>query len=67
MCYVQGRGGVKTSGRVRTNAIPDAQTAIAAVSHWMNDYHDVHPHSRLAYSSPREYIRAHSQPAACPV
>jgi hypothetical protein len=44
MCYVQGRGGVKTSGRVRTNAIPDAQTAIAAVSHWMNDYNRASEH-----------------------
>lgn len=30
-------------------------------------YNDVHPHSRLAYHSPREYIRAQSQPAVCPV
>jgi transposase InsO family protein len=34
---------------------------------WMNDYNEVHPHSRLAYRSPREYIIASSQPAACPV
>jgi putative transposase len=60
---------VKTLKRdyVRVSAIPDAQTAIAAVPAWMNDYNDVHPHSRLAYRSPREYIRAQSQPAACPV
>ena len=51
--------------RVRVNAIPDAQTALAAVSHWMNDYNDVHPHSGLAYR-PREYINE-SQPVACSV
>jgi len=44
-----------------------AATALAAVAGWMNDYNEVHPHSRLAYRSPREYIRASSQPAACPV
>jgi putative transposase len=58
---------VKTFKRlyVRVNAVPIAQTALAAVSLWMNDYDDVHPHSRLAYRSPREYIKAQSH--ACPV
>jgi putative transposase len=32
----------------------------------MEDYNTVHPHSRLGYRSPREYIML-SQPAACPV
>jgi transposase InsO family protein len=60
---------VKTFKRdyVRVSPIPDAQAALAAVSDWMTDYNEVHPHSRLAYRSPREYIRAQSQPAACPV
>ena len=60
---------VKTFKRdyVRVSPIPDAQTALAAVSDWMNDYNELHPHSRLAYRSPREYIRAQSQPAVCPV
>jgi len=60
---------VKTFKRdyVRINPIPDAETALAAVADWMNDYNEVHPHSRLAYRSPREYIKAQSQPAACPV
>jgi len=60
---------VKTFKRdyVRVNPIPDAATAIAAVAGWMADYNEVHPHSRLGYRSPREYIRAQSQPAACPV
>jgi putative transposase len=31
----------------------------------MEDYNTVHPHSRLGYRSPREYIM--SQPVACPV
>jgi hypothetical protein len=44
--------------------IPDAHTALAAVGDWMTDYNEVHPHSRLAF---REYIRALSQPAECPV
>jgi DNA invertase Pin-like site-specific DNA recombinase len=34
---------------------------------WMDDYNEVHPHSRLAYRSPREYNRANPQPTACPV
>ena len=41
-------------------------TALAAVATWMADYNDVHPHSRLGYRSPREYIRAQSQLAAYP-
>lgn len=60
---------VKTFKRdyVRVSPIPDALTALASVENWMADYNEVHPHSRLAYRSPREYIRAQSQPAACPV
>ena len=60
---------VKTFKRdyVRVSPIPDAQAALAAVSGWITDYNEVHPHSRLAFRSPREYIRAQSQPAACPV
>jgi len=60
---------VKTFKRdyVRVSAIPDARTALAAVANWMHGYNEVHPHSRLAFRSPREYIRAQSQPAACPV
>ena len=60
---------VKTFKRdyVHVNPVPDAATALAAVSRWMDDYNEVHPHSRLAYRSPREYIKANSQPAVCPV
>ena len=34
---------------------------------WMEDYNTVHPHSRLGYRSPREYIATQSQSAVCPV
>ncbi len=58
---------VKTFKRdyVRVSPIPDAATALALVDSWMEDYNTVHPHSRLGYRSPREYIM--SQPVACPV
>lgn len=60
---------VKTFKRdyVRINALPDAGTAISQIEKWMDDYNEIHPHSRLGYLSPREYIRAKLQPAACPV
>jgi transposase InsO family protein len=60
---------VKTFKRdyVRINPIPDARTALAAIEGWIEDYNQVHPHSGLAYRAPREYIRALSQPAECPV
>ncbi len=60
---------VKTFKRdyVRVNPIPNAATTIAAVADWIADYNEIHPHSRLAYRSPREYIREQSQRAACPV
>ena len=52
---------------VRVSPIPDAATALAAIEGWINDYNEVHPHSRLGYRSPREYIRAITQPAEYPV
>jgi putative transposase len=57
---------VKTFKRdyVRVSPIPDANTALALIDSWMEDYNTVHPHSRLGYRSPREYIL--SQPAVCP-
>lgn len=60
---------VKTFKRdyARINPIPDAATALAHIDAWMEDYNTSHPHSRLGYRSPREYIATHSQPAACPV
>jgi putative transposase len=60
---------VKTFKRdyVRVNLIPHAPAALAQIDLWMEDYNTVHPHSRLGYRSPREYITACSQPAECPV
>ena len=58
---------VKTFKRdyVRVSPIPDANTALALIDSWMEDYNTVHPHSRLGYRSPREYIL--SQPAVVAV
>jgi transposase InsO family protein len=58
---------VKTFKRdyVRVRSIPNAAAALALIDSWMEDYNTVHPHSRLGYRSPREYIL--SQPVACPV
>jgi putative transposase len=58
---------VKTFKRdyVRVSPIPNAAAALSLVDCWMEDYNTVHPHSRLGYRSPREYIL--SQPVACPV
>jgi transposase InsO family protein len=58
---------VKTFKRhyVRVNPIPDAAAALSLIDSWMKGYNTVHPHSRLGYRSPREYLL--SQPAACPV
>ena len=60
---------VKTFKRdyVRVSLIPHAPAALAQIDRWMEDYNTVHPHSRLSYRSPREYITACSQPAECPV
>lgn len=58
---------VKTLKRdyVRVSPISDAASALALIDNWMEDYNTVHPHSRLGYRSPREYIL--SQPVPCPV
>jgi putative transposase len=47
---------VKTFKRdyVRVSPIPSAAAALALIDSWMEDYNTVHPHSRLAYRSPRE-------------
>lgn len=57
---------VKTFKRdyVQVSPIPDAAAALALVDRWMEDYNAVHPHSRLGYPSPREYILSPS--VACP-
>ena len=60
---------VKTFKRdyVRVSPIANAAAALSLIDAWMKDYNTVHPHSRLGYRSPREYIMLSSQPAACPV
>jgi putative transposase len=60
---------VKTFKRdyVRITALPGADTALALIENWMEDYNTVHPHSRLGYRSPREYIATQSQSPVCPV
>src|SRR5512133_827911 len=52
---------------VRVSPIGDAAAALTQIDRWMKDYNTVHPHSRLGYRSPREYINAKSQSTACPV
>ncbi len=60
---------VKTFKRdyVRVNPLPDAQTVLRCLDDWFEDYNENHPHSRLGMRSPREFIRAKSSTAACPV
>ena len=52
---------------VRTNPLPDALTVLRQLHRWFADYNDNHPHSGLGMRSPREFIRAHSSTATCPV
>lgn len=46
---------------------PDAQTVLAQLPQWFEDYNEVHPHKALRLKSPREFIRSLQQPATCPV
>ena len=46
---------------------PDARTVLSQLSRWFEDYNENHPHKALQLKSPREFIRSHQQPAACPV
>jgi putative transposase len=52
---------------VRVNPLPDALTVLRQLHRWFTDYNDNHPHSGLGMRSPREFIRAHSSTATCPV
>ncbi len=60
---------VKTIKRdyVRVNPLPNARAALTMVDIWMEDYNANHPHSRLGYRSPRDFIAAQNQHATCPV
>ena len=55
---------VKTFKRdyVRVSPIPDAADRARPDRCWMEDYNTVHPHSRLGYRSPREYIACPNPP-----
>jgi putative transposase len=46
---------------------PDAQTVLAQLPRWFEDYNEIHPHKALRLRSPRDFIRSLQQPAACPV
>ncbi len=48
---------VKTLKRdyARLHVIPDAETALALLPAWIDDYNDCHPHSGLRFLSPREF------------
>jgi transposase InsO family protein len=47
---------------------PDAQSVLAQLPRWFEDYNEKHPHKALRMKSPREFIRSFHQPAAaCPV
>lgn len=60
---------VKTFKRdyVRVNPLPDAATVLRLLDGWFEDTGESHPHSRLGMRSPREFIRAMSPTAKCPV
>lgn len=60
---------VKTLKRdyARIHPRPDAATVLQQLPGWIEDYNEAHPHKGLRMRSPREFIRAQSQPAPCPV
>ena len=50
---------VKTLKRdyASTVILPNAETILALLPEWIDDYCEVHPHSGLKYRSPREFLR----------
>lgn len=50
---------VKTLKRdyASTVILPDADTIMALLPQWIDDYCEVHPHSGLKFRSPREFLR----------
>jgi transposase InsO family protein len=46
---------------------PDAAAVLQQLPAWIEEHNEVHPHKGLRMRSPREFIRAQSQPAPCPV
>ena len=45
------------SDYARLSILPDAETVIALLPAWFEDYNEVHPHSGLKFLSPREFLR----------
>jgi len=43
---------------------PDAQTVLAQLPRWVEDYNEIHSHKALRLRSPRDFIRSLQQPAA---
>jgi len=60
---------VKTLKRdlARINPRPDAATVLHQLPAWIEDYNEACHHKGLRMHSPRELIRAPSQPARCPI
>lgn len=48
---------VKTLKRdyARNVILPDAETVLALLPKWFDDYNEIHPHSGLRFLSPREF------------
>lgn len=59
---------VKTFKRdyVFTHELRDAQTVLAILADWFEDYNEKAPHKALRMLSPRQFIRK-SQTCHCPV
>ncbi len=51
---------VKTIKRdyARINPLPGADTVLAVLHRWFEDYNENHPHSGLKWRSPRDFIKA---------
>jgi transposase InsO family protein len=50
---------VKTLKRDYTSTVilPEADTILALLPEWLDDYCEVHPNSGLKFRSPREFLR----------
>ena len=46
---------------------PDAETVMAQLAHWFEDYNEHHPHERPKMKSPSQFIRSQLVIAPCPV
>jgi transposase InsO family protein len=52
---------------VYLNRLETAESVMAQLNTWFEDYNEMHPHRGLRMKSPREYRRIYSPNAACPV